>query len=103
MHIYFHPDREVEWNVQKGEGNPIQYVAICGVTKKVDDIAEVAGNNGAQSLECGPFTEEEYRQGIRISEANEKIYEERLFTSGISELNIIWVVWLMMDQGIVDL
>ena len=48
--------------------------------KKVDN-AEVAGN-GAESQEHGPFVEQEYKQGIRIVEANEN-YEERLFKSGI--------------------
>lgn len=57
--------------------------------KKVDN-AKVAGN-GAESQEHGPlFVEQEYKQGIRIIEANGN-YEERLYKSDILQLHLLHV------------
>ena len=79
-------------NVWQGEWNP-QYDLLQ--RKKVDN-AKVAGN-GAESQEHGPlFVEQEYKQGIRIIEANGN-YEERLYKSDIQN-SILWVVGLMMHQ-----
>ena len=56
--LFFHPEKDTDWNVRKKTGKPTRSIVVRNLMKKVA-TQELAGNR-ANSKERGPFIEEKF-------------------------------------------